>query len=226
MVIADEVVMEQDMVWDYRLTDQQSERMEGDRQRAFSPDAEACLILAAKQGDLSAFNRLVLAHQDSVYRWAVSLVRDDMMADDITHLTFITAYEKLSTFRGPSMRAWLFTIARNRSIDALRSQKRHRSVPLEDDATDEEHGVLLSMLPADDPTPEEAVIRGEVEDGLVRLLDRLPLPYRQVLELVDLAEMDYQEAADVLSLPLGTVKSRVARARLKLREMLIRTGLL
>jgi RNA polymerase sigma-70 factor, ECF subfamily len=212
--------MECEMAMDNTPTNQAAGRFERN-QTALAPSTEANLVFAAQHGDLSAFNELVLAHQDGLYRWVVSLVQDEALADDITQLVFISAYQKISTFRGGSLRAWLFQIARNRSYDILRQQKHRPTVRLDDDPQDEQVGGLLSVLPSTDPSPEEALIQAEQASQLLRLLNSLPAPFRQVLELVDLNEMDYQQAADVLGLPLGTVKSRVVRARLKLRDMLV-----
>ena len=183
-------------------------------------------IRAAQAGDLSAFNRLVSAHQDSLYGWALSLVKDPDLAEDITQATFITAYEKLSIFRGGSLRAWLFTIARNRSFDELRRQKRRPVLSLDSTPDGEDERDLLSFLPGQDLRPEEIYEANEQAIAIERLMARLPAPFQQALRLVDIEEMDYQEAAEVLGLPIGTLKSRLARARLKMRELLVYSGYL
>ena len=212
--------MELGYLMNYTPIGQPAQKLNGGRAPAPAPQTETGLIRAAQQGDLSAFNRLVLAHQDSLYGWVISLVRDETLADDITQSTFVTAYEKLATFRGVSLRAWLFRIARNRSFDMLRYQKRHPSVSLDDSMQDEDADDLLAVLPSNDPSPEEAYIQAERTAWLMKLMDKLPAPFRQALELIDIFEMDYLEAASVLGVSLGTLKSRVARARLKLREQI------
>ncbi len=188
------------------------------------------LLKLARTGNLTAFNQLVILHQDGLYRWITSLVRDPDLAADITQSTFITAYEKLESFRGASFRAWLFRIARNRSIDEFRRQKRRASISL--DAVREEESLgegseksLMEFVASDVPQPEETVTRNEQAETIARLLETLPEAYRQVLELVDLEGLDYLEAAQVLAVPLGTVKSRMARARLKFRELALEYGL-
>lgn len=183
---------------------------------------EASLVEAAQRGDLSAFNQLVIAHQDDVYRWVLSYVKDEQTAEDVTQQVFITAYQKIHTLRDDSFRAWIFRIARNRSIDEIRTRQRHPSVSLDSNPRDEEDVDLLSVLPANDPSPEEAAIQAEQTGWLMQLLDELPEPFRQVIQLVDLYEMDYQEAAAVLNLPSGTLKSRLSRARLRLRTLMER----
>ena len=180
---------------------------------------EAELIARALKDDLSAFNALVLMHQDGLYGWVLSLVGDEALAEDLTQAAFITAYEKLASYRGGSYRSWLFTIARNRSIDAMRRQKRYPSLSL--DATGEDEHSLYSSLPDRSPLPEEILEAKEQAGTIARLIQRLPVVFQQVLQLIDIEEFDYQEAAEVLGLPLGTVKSRLARARLRLRALLL-----
>jgi RNA polymerase sigma-70 factor, ECF subfamily len=221
-LFVNEVEMEQEVVWKSMLAAQAVDLNCQHQSIEANANPEDCLIYAAQAGNLSAFNQLVLANQESLYRWVFSLVHDEALADDITHLTFIAAFEKISTFRGGSFKAWLFRIARNRSFDELRYQKRHPSISLDDNGQEEEGNGLLAVLPGGDPSPESVVIQREQASQLQRLLDRLPGIYREALELVDLYELDYHTAADVLRMPTGTLKSRVARARHRLREMMMR----
>ena len=212
--------MEQEMVWFTIPAGQAAEKRYRDPGPVCKGGSEENLIHAAQLGDLSAFNCLVETYQDSLYGWVVSLVSNEALAEDITQQTFVTAYEKIHTFRGGSLQSWLFKIARNRSIDALRFHKRHPSVSLDANSQDEDGDGLIAVLPDGAQSPEEAVIQAEAADWLQQLLDRVPEPYQQALRLVDLYEMDYSQVSEVLNLPSGTVKSRVARGRLKLKEMI------
>lgn len=216
-IAAGEVEMEQQVCLEFASTGQ-SENWSG---RDFMPvsmsNNEIHLIRAAQHGNVSAFNRLVLAYQDSLYRWALSLVRDEALADDITQIVFITAYEKLSTFRGGSFRAWLFTIARNRSYDELRRHQRRPTFSLDGGTLNDEEPIEIPSTA--DLQPENLLLASERADAIEQLLNRLPDPFQQVVRLVDLEGMNYQEAASVLRLSLGTVKSRLARARLKMRTL-------
>lgn len=178
---------------------------------------QAELLQAARMGDLAAFNQLVLLHQDSLFRWALSLVKDEAQAEDITQATFISAYQKLHGFRGESFRTWLFSIARNRSIDEMRRQKRHPSLSLDDSPEDDLD--YVSVIPDSAPLPEEVVEAAEHAHRVEYLLSLLPEAFQQVLRLIDMEGLDYQQAADVLNLPLGTVKSRLTRGRLKMRQL-------
>lgn len=184
--------------------------------------AEADLIHKALEHDLSAFNALVLMHQDGLYGWLLSLVGDEALADDLTQATFITAYEKLASYRGGSFRSWLFAIARNRAIDTLRRQKRYPALSL--DATDDDDRDLYAILPDPALLPEQALEARQQAETIANLIRSLPEVFQQVLQLIDIEDFDYQEAADTLGLPLGTVKSRLARARLRMRVLLLETN--
>jgi RNA polymerase sigma-70 factor, ECF subfamily len=188
--------------------------------------AEASLIRAAREGDLHAFNCLVLDHQDSLYGWVVSLVQDEALADDVTQAAFITAYEKINQFKGGSFRAWLFMIARNRSIDEMRRLKRRPALSLDAPAREAEEADSEWMISLADhkPLPEQVLEQSEQAWQIEQMLRQLPDISQQVLRLVDMEGMDYQEAANILGLPLGTVKSRLVRARLKLRDLLLHSG--
>jgi RNA polymerase sigma-70 factor, ECF subfamily len=189
----------------------------GDAELGAGKPAENEWILFARNGDMDAFNCLVIRYQDSLYGWVVSIVNDEAQADDITQATFIAAYEKLHTYRSGSFKAWLFTIARNRSLDELRRRKRRPTLYLDDAGEDDRD--RLELLPDHAPTPEERLLASEQTERIERLLGSLPEMFQQVLRLVDMEGLDYQDTARVLNLPLGTVKSRLTRARLKLRGL-------
>jgi len=172
--------------------------------------------------DRDSFNRLVLAYQDQVYSQAYYLVGDAFLAEDLTQHTFLQAFEKIHTFRGGSMRVWLSRIVTNACYDELRRRKRHPVLPItqvDEDGDEEEYpfwlGKSFPLLPI-----EEAVERGELRHLLKRFLDDLPAAFREAVILVDVLDMDYQEAAQVLDIPIGTLKSRLARARLRLKNRL------
>jgi RNA polymerase sigma-70 factor, ECF subfamily len=184
---------------------------------------EESLIVQAKVGDLEAFNQLVLTHQDNLYWWILSLVGDDRLAMDLTQSTFVAAYEKIATFQQGSFRAWLFRIARNRSYDELRHRRRFPKVSLDQSINDAGEINLAGLIQDETPHPEEIIIQSEQSDTIGKLIGRLSEPYQEVIRLVDLNGLDYREAASLLKLPLGTLKSRLLRARLKLRQLMLRS---
>jgi RNA polymerase sigma-70 factor (ECF subfamily) len=181
---------------------------------------EIALINDARQGDLDAFNRLVLAYQDRVYSQAYRVLNDPQGADDATQEAFISAYKNLRSFRGGSFRAWLLRIVTNACYDELRRRKRKPTTSLEplDDSGNEIESPHWIADPGE--LPEENVVRAELGKAIQNCLEKLPVDFRVVMVLVDVQGMDYLEAADVIGKPLGTVKSRLARARSRMRDCL------
>lgn len=181
---------------------------------------EAALIQAALQGELEAFNRLVLAYQDRVYTQAYRLLGDPGPAEDAAQDAFISAYRNLHTYRGGSFKAWLLRIVTNLCYDALRRQKRRPTTPLE--PLDQDDDEIESPRWLADPagSPEDATEQAELAEALQHCLEDLPPEFRLVVVLVDIQGLDYEEASVAVSVPLGTIKSRLARARLRLRNCL------
>jgi RNA polymerase sigma factor (sigma-70 family) len=181
---------------------------------------EAALIASAQKGDLDSFNRLVLAYQDMVYTQAARLLNDDQAADDATQDAFISAFRSIRKYRGGSFRAWLLRIVTNACYDELRRQKRRPTTPLEphDDSGDEIESPAWIADPQE--TPEEALERSELGSALQNCIEKLPIDFKTVLYLVDVQGLDYNEVSVVINKPLGTVKSRLARGRLRLRDCL------
>jgi RNA polymerase sigma-70 factor (ECF subfamily) len=181
---------------------------------------ETALIREAQNGDLDSFNRLVLAYQDMLYNQAYRMMGEAETAEDATQDAFIAAYRKLDTYRGGSFRAWLLRIVTNICYDELRRRKRRPTTPLE--PTDQDDEEIESPRWMEDPagTPEDAAVQSELTAALKNCLEDLPAEFRSVVVLVDIQGMDYLEASEVIGKPLGTVKSRLARARLRLRECL------
>lgn len=181
---------------------------------------EAALINAARSGDLDSFNRLVLAYQDVVFNQAYRILGAMETADDATQEAFISAYRNLGSYRGGSFKAWLLRIVTNASYDELRRQKRRPAIPLEPLDSNEEEVESPRWLADPSESPEEATERTELRQAIQGCLDGLPEEFRTVVILVDIQGLDYQAASQVVGKPLGTVKSRLARARLRLRDCL------
>lgn len=183
------------------------------------PYNEETLVNMASKGNLDAFNQLVLAYQDLAYHHAYGLLRDPALADDATQDSFLRAFQHMTEFRGGLCRAWILKIVTNAAYDMLRRSKRHPTQSLypEDEYGDE---VKSPVWLADSSSVQDTVEQSEFSQNLYNLMDELPMAYRTVLTLVDLHELNYAEVADALQIPIGTVKSRLARARLKMSEKL------
>lgn len=182
--------------------------------------SDEALIRQAIPGDLEAFNQLVLRYQGLVYQHALALLGDQASAEDAAQEGFIKAFENMARFRGGSFRAWLFKIVTNSAYDILRRSRRHPTQSLfpEDEAGEEFDSA--SWLADPGPSVQATVEQNELSREIHRALDQLPDAFRAVLTLVDLYEVNYAEAAQAMRIPMGTVKSRLARARFRFMETL------
>lgn len=179
------------------------------------------LVLLAQQGDLEAFNQLVLRFQEMAYNVAWRILADDAAAEDATQTAFISAYRHLDGYRGGSFRAWLLRMVTNTCYDELRRRRRHPTTPLEPMDNQAEEEIESPPWLADDaPTPEQSFDQSELENAIQHCLDDLPTDFKAVVVLVDVEGLDYQEVSLAVGTPLGTIKSRLARARLRLRDCL------
>jgi RNA polymerase sigma-70 factor (ECF subfamily) len=179
--------------------------------------SESELIKAAQKGQLPAFNQLVLQYQGLAYNVAYRVVGDEDMAADATQDSFIKAYKAISRFRGGSFKAWLLRIVTNSCYDLMRQKQRRPSEPLDDVLADPDHS---SLMLDESESPEDHVLRGELGGVLQACIGMLPHDQRATLVLSDIQGMNYQEVADVTGVSVGTVKSRLSRARAKLRDIL------
>jgi len=183
---------------------------------------EAALIQAARGGDLDAFNRLVIEHQNLAFNLAYRIMADPAAAEDATQEAFISAYRALRRFRGGSFRSWLMRIVTNACYDELRRRKRKPSTSLDQltETRDDFFEDAESTISTGAEKPEQEAVRSELRLAIERCLEGLPDDFRVVAVLVDIQGYDYQEAARVVAKPIGTVKSRLARARAQLRDCL------
>jgi RNA polymerase sigma-70 factor (ECF subfamily) len=182
---------------------------------------EEQLIEQSRGGDLSAFNVLVERYQRSVFNLSLRMLGAEQPAEDATQEAFLAAYRSLKSFRGGSFRSWLMRIATNACYDEMRRRKSRPASSLDAAAGDDER--------AYDVADPDASLEGRAEqiglrDALIRALDALPADQRLVIVLCDVQGLDYAEIAAVTGASLGTVKSRINRARGKLREILLASG--
>lgn len=179
---------------------------------------EPYLIEQAQNGDVFSFNTLVLHYQDSVFNVAYRIMGEPEAAADATQEAFISAYKSLRRFRGGNFKAWLMRIVTNACYDELRRRKRRPQSSLNEISEEYESTPLLISKAS--PGPEEYRQRTELVEAIQRCLDELPDEQRTVAVLCDVEDYDYKEIADIMSTSLGTVKSRISRARAKLRDCL------
>jgi RNA polymerase sigma-70 factor (ECF subfamily) len=185
---------------------------------------ETDMVADAQKGDLEAFNKLVLSYQDRIFNLAVRILGDFALAEDITQNTFLTAYLNMPSFRNGSFRGWLFRITTNLCYDVHRRHKRYPVVSLENEVDSEERLSPLYDFPDPGTLPEKELEKREFERVVQHALNQLDADQRTVVTLIDLQDFDYKEAAQILKVPIGTVKSRLARARQQLRLRLDATN--
>ena len=181
---------------------------------------EEQLIRDAQNGDVRAFNQLVRAHQERVYRLAYRILGDPEAAGDATQEAFVSAYRHLSAFRGGSLNAWLMRIATNACYDQLRKKRRERADSLDALLGDPEK-VAPHLAHTALESPQDLVERRELNDLIRQGLARLPFEQRVTLVLADVENYTYEQVAEITQANLGTVKSRLARGRGALREFLL-----
>lgn len=186
---------------------------------------ELQLIMRSQNGDVGAFNELVLHYQQLIYNVILRMLGDRDIAADVTQDTFIAAFRGMQTFRGgTSFRAWLLRIASNQACDHWRRTHRHPIESLETmTGEDEPHGAdILSSLVATDQqgNPEEMLLSQELQGLIQQALEELPLDQRVAVVLCDIQGLSYEEIAATTQTTLGTVRSRIARGRGRLRKYL------
>ena len=183
--------------------------------------SEKQLIERAKKGDADAFNDLMGRYSRTIFNIGLQMLRDRDDASDMTQETMLKVYRALPRFRGDSsFSTWVYRIMVNTCRDFLRSASRRREVPFSD-FSDEEDGPVFDV--ADDSVqPERLYIEGEDEQYLLSLIQGLKPAYRLAVSMRELGGLSYQEIADAGNVSIGTVKSRLNRARAAMREQVLR----
>jgi len=181
---------------------------------------EPALIRDAQRGDLDSFNRLVLEYQSPVYNLAYRIMGDGDSASDATQEAFISAYKNIRSYRGGSFKSWLMRIVTNACYDELRRRKRRPASSLDALAVVETgpDAEGEAQLVSETESPESHAERVELAEAIQNCLDHLPDDQRLAIVMCDVQGMDYSEVAAATRVALGTVKSRIARARAKLRD--------
>ncbi|MBE6957013.1 MAG: sigma-70 family RNA polymerase sigma factor [Ruminococcaceae bacterium] len=181
------------------------------------------LVSRARAGDDKAFEQLMLDNQTRIYNLTLRMTGNPEDALDLAQEAFLNAWKGLKFFKGDSTFAtWLYRLATNACLDHLRKRKRRQDVWLPQLADDEDDS--LPDVPDERYRPDTTYERQERLEALQQGLAKLSDEHRQVLVMRELDGLSYQEIGDVLDLEAGTVKSRIARARLALRKILLETG--
>ncbi|HXX79860.1 MAG TPA: sigma-70 family RNA polymerase sigma factor [Ktedonobacteraceae bacterium] len=186
---------------------------------------ELLLINLSQKGDVNAFNQLVVKYQQATFNVVLRMLGDRNAAADVTQDTFIAAFRAIQSFRGgPSFRAWLFRIASNQACDYWRRDNRHPQDSLDailDDDEPHDSGLLNALVTRDQAAnPEEFLLNHELQELLQKGIQELPLDQRVAVILCDVQGLTYEEIATSTQTNLGTVRSRIARGRKRLRDYL------
>ena len=186
-------------------------------------EVEKEIIQRVIGGDRNAFEGLVLENQKNVYNLALKMTRNEDDALDISQEAFIKAYRQLRNFRGDSrFSVWMYRLTYNLCIDFLRKKPKADVISLDYES---ESGDVTSLeIPDLRNLPEDSAIRGEMRKNIAESIKELPLKHREMITMREITGMSYEEIATTLSMNVGTVKSRLARARLKLIEILKEKG--
>ena len=189
--------------------------MPRDAGRRLSATDEQDLIRRALEDDLQAFNALVELYQDIVFSVVLRMIHDHARAEDLTQEAFISAHRNLRRYRGGSFKAWLLRIAKNATLDELRRRKRRPEVSIDADVV-----TFHETLPSSEQSPEDAAEMTELGNAIAAGLVTLPGDQRMAVVMVDVEGLSYEETAEAMEVSVGTVKSRLSRARGRLRDYL------
>lgn len=188
----------------------------------FADFSDEELLALYRQGTSEAFGALVRRYEGELYGYLRRYLADSDLADDVFQNTFLQFYKKLDQYEaGRPVKPWLYAIAINQAIDALRRQGRHPTVRLHQEADDVELGEgpqLMALLESRGPSPLEQLHDNERRQLIRASVDRLPDFLRQVVILAYYQSLKYKDIADIMKIPVGTVKSRLHTALCKLEE--------
>ncbi len=193
-----------------------------------APIGEEEMVAAAQQGDLSAFNQLVVFYEQRVFGLAFRMLGENEAAADATQDSFFQAYKALAQYRGGSFKSWLLRIASNICYDRLRTRQRRPTTSLDQLIAEAEEvgGSSLALLEDVGSDPGEKALRQETLREVALALEALPHEQKLVIVLSDVQGLSYEEIVQITGMSLGTVKSRLSRGRTKLREFLNNAELL
>jgi len=182
--------------------------------------SETELIQRLKKGDRDAFNEIVTMHQNKVVNIAYGMLSSREDALDAAQETFLKVYNGIDSFKGgSSISTWIYRICTNVCTDMLRKRQRSANI-ISIDREDDENSPVLEIAD-DSPTPDNSVIMNEQQKAVRKAISQLSDEYRTVLTLCDIEGLSYEEISLVLKCPVGTIKSRLSRARNNLKKILL-----
>jgi len=177
------------------------------------------LIKRFKMGDENVFEELVKRYQQRVYNTTYRMLGSPEDASDMAQETFLRVYHNLPKFReNSSFSTWLFKIATNICRDYLRKEKRDFTRMSYEENFTERHNSSILDIPGENESPEEISVRLEIQKEVQKLINNLPYEYKEVIILREFQGFSYEEMANILEISIGTVKSRLSRARENLRQ--------
>lgn len=182
---------------------------------------EQAFIRAAQNGDVAAFNQIVRAYQTQVYRTAYRVLGEQASAEDATQDAFVSAFKHIRAYRGGSFKAWLLRIVTNACYDQLRVKQRRPTASLDAMLIDPDNPAP-GIDHAAPESPQDFAERQELNSTIQAGLATLPPDQRMTLILVDIEGLSYEQVAQAMQTNIGTVKSRLSRARLALRDFLVK----
>lgn len=179
------------------------------------------LVQRAVQGDQKAFAELLDRYRDSIFFMLLKMVNNRDDADDLTIEAFGKAFHRLKQYQpNYAFSTWLFKIASNNCIDFLRREKKKRMISMDNTLSNDDGDEMTFDVRDSERDPEEEFVRGQKEELMREVVDKLKPRYRELVELRYFKELSYEEIAEQLDLPLGTVKAQLFRAREFLAQML------
>lgn len=186
-------------------------------------DAESVFLDRLRSGDSRAFDQLIERHSGEIYGLLLRILKDPEEASDVTQEVFLRAFKGIGKFRGDAnVRTWLYRIAINQSRNRYRwwkIRKRDKTVSLDSGPAGTEMS-YSEVIPAEDPGPEDEMLRKEQRKSLEKAIKELPKNFREAVVLCDVQGFTYEEIARILEINIGTVKSRISRGRRELRRLL------
>jgi len=187
-------------------------------------ETENIIIQKVLSGDTNAFEELVIANQKNVYNLALKMTRNEEDALDVSQEAFVKAYQQLGAFRGESrFSVWMYRLTYNLCIDFIRKKSKQNTVSL-DYTGGEDNSESTFEIPDLRDLPEDSAVRKETRETIKQCIDELTEDHREVLVMREITGMSYDEIAETLRVSVGTVKSRLARARTKVVEALKMRG--